>query len=244
MKKIISKKIEKIWGYEIWMYSPVKGMETTFEDGKLTTHGPLIKIIQANRPLSVQVHPDDDFAKELENEENGKTESWYILNHDPDAKIVIGLKHYDEQIIRKKISDGLFEDNLKFINVKIGDFFNIPAGLVHGIGAGIKVLEVQQPSDTTYRYFDYNRLENGKPRELHIDKAIKVQKKLAYNLEPISQKPLTYKNAVGRQIFCVEPSTLKEDSIVIDLNNEVAYLAEKNEMINFSKYVIVSLWNT
>lgn len=240
MIKVKSKKVDKIWGYEIWLYSSVIGQETTLEDGQITDKGPLVKIIQANMPLSVQVHPDDKFAMELENQPNGKSESWFILESHKDSTIVTGLKNYDPEFIRQELASGKFEDNLLKAPAAPGDFFDIPAGLVHGIGANIKLLEVQQPSDVTYRYYDYDRLENGKPRELHVEKALKVQKDIDYKLAPTSNDPLTFKNTVGSQRFFKAPFTLDEDSIIVDIDKEEAYVAQKGETITFAHYCVVS----
>lgn len=241
MKKVITQRYDKVWGYELWLYSPVKNKETFFENWDKTVKGPLVKIICANQPLSVQVHPDNHFAKELENEQNGKAEAWYVLEHKKDASLVLGLTTYDQEEIKKSIVDKTFRKLLKEVKVKTGEFYNIPAGLVHGIGAGITVLEVQQPSDTTYRYYDYDRLENGKPRELHIDKALKVQKQIPFHLEPTHYNPLTYQNEVGTQVYMTEPSTLKKESIIVDLNTYETYVADKGELINFKRYVIISM---
>lgn len=241
MKKVITQKYDKLWGYELWLYSPVKSKETLFEDGTKATVGPLVKIICANLPLSVQVHPDDKFAKELENQDNGKSEAWYVLDHKPNASLVLGLHTYDKEEIRAAIANKSFKNLLKEVKVKTGDFYDIPAGLVHGIGAGITVLEVQQPSDTTYRYYDYDRLENGKARELHIDKALKVQKELPFALQPSNHNPLTFINEVGSQTYMSEPSILEFDAIIVDLENYDTFLANKGEKISFNKYCIISI---
>lgn len=240
MKKVNSVKHDKIWGYEIWMYSPVPGKETKLEDGTITTEGPLVKIIKADQPLSVQVHPDDKMAQAVEHQPNGKSESWVILKSNPGAELVLGLKDFNEQTIRTKINDGSFEDLLLKVKVHPGEFYDIPAGVVHGIGAGLTILEVQQPSDVTYRYFDYNRLENGKPRELHLDKAIMAQKDMSYHLDAILQNPLTYKNKVGSQTFLKKPTYVNEKILVIDLDKYEAYIAE-NELISLSNYALISL---
>lgn len=240
MKKVIPIKHDKIWGYEIWLYSPVAGKETKTEDGNNVVNGPLIKIIKANQPLSVQVHPDDKFALELENQQNGKAESWYVLDAERNASLVVGLSSFDEKFIRESLANKTFKNLLVNTNISIGDFINVPAGLVHGIGAGATVFEVQQPSDTTYRYYDYDRLENGKPRELHVDKAIKVQKNLSWSLDPISEQPLIYKNEVGTQEYRKTPSTIKERSIVVDFDARCAYICEAGEKVNFKNYCIVS----
>ena len=241
MKKIESIKHNKIWGYEIWLYSPLKGMETKFEDGTLVNKGPLIKIIRADKPLSIQVHPDDQLAKELEGMNNGKSESWYIIQADKDAEMIIGLKNYDKDFIRQELANKNFINNLKTIKSEAGQFINVPAGLVHGIGAGNTVFEVQQPSDVTYRYYDYDRLENGQPRELHVEKSITCQKDLDWKLSPTTTNPTTYKNIVGTQVFTSGKTILEEESIVVDLKNYVAYLCQKGEEVNFEDYAIVSL---
>lgn len=145
------------------------------------------------------------------------------------------------KLLEKKIANKTFKNLLVYTPVRRGGFFNIPAGLIHGIGEGITVFEVQQPSDVTYRYYDYDRLENGVPRELHIDKAIKVQKDLSYKLSPKWVSPLTYENAVGTQTFLSSPSILEEDSIVVDFDNQCAYLANKGEKIELKNYCVVSI---
>lgn len=133
----------------------------------------LIKLIDAASKLSVQVHPDDSFAKN-NGETNGKTEMWYIVDAEENAKIVYGFAHdVTEGEIRKSIEEGTFEEHLNYIPVKKGGCYFIPAGLVHAIGEGILIAEIQQNSDTTYRFYDYNRTDDkGNKRELHIDKAI------------------------------------------------------------------------
>lgn len=135
----------------------------------------LIKFIDAEQNLSVQVHPDNDYAKKFENE-LGKTEMWYIIDAKPGAQIVYGLNgDYTREDLQNLIDNGKFENCLNYIEVKPRDVYFIPAGLVHAIGEGILIAEIQQNSDTTYRFYDYNRLDaNGKPRELHIKQALDV----------------------------------------------------------------------
>ncbi|MCL1858401.1 MAG: class I mannose-6-phosphate isomerase [Oscillospiraceae bacterium] len=135
----------------------------------------LIKFIDAEQNLSVQVHPDDEYAKKHENE-FGKTEMWYIIDCKPGAKIVYGLNNnYTREDLQNLIDNNKFENCLNYIEVKRGDVYFIPAGLVHAIGEGILIAEIQQNSDTTYRFYDYSRVDtNGNPRELHIDKALDV----------------------------------------------------------------------
>jgi len=135
----------------------------------------LIKFIDAKQKLSVQVHPNDGYAKKFEGEQ-GKTEMWYIVDASPGAQIVYGLNGgYTRRELQNFIDAGKFEDCLNYITVKPGDVYFIPAGLVHAIGAGILIAEIQQNSDTTYRFYDYNRAgDDGKPRELHIQQALDV----------------------------------------------------------------------
>ncbi len=134
----------------------------------------LVKIIDAKQDLSIQVHPDDTYAKEYENGALGKTECWYILNCEDAGKIVIGHNAENKDELTEMIRDNRWEELIRVIPIKKGDFFQIEPGTVHAIKAGTVILETQQNSDITYRLYDYGRLQNGKPRELHIDKSIDV----------------------------------------------------------------------
>ncbi|SES99783.1 mannose-6-phosphate isomerase, type 1 [Natronincola peptidivorans] len=134
----------------------------------------LTKIIDAKDDLSVQVHPNDDYADTYENGEFGKTECWYIIDCDEGAELIIGHHANDKKQMKEMIKQGLWNELLKKTPIKPGDFFYIPSGTIHAIGKGSLILEIQQSSDITYRVYDYDRLENGQPRELHINKSIEV----------------------------------------------------------------------
>lgn len=140
----------------------------------------LIKFIDALGNLSVQVHPDDEYALRAEGE-YGKTEMWYILEADEGASLYYGVtKELSKEEFRKRIENNTLLEVLNKVPVKKGDVFFINSGTIHAIGQGIVICEIQQNSNTTYRVYDYGRLDkNGKPRELHIDKAIEVS-----NLSP------------------------------------------------------------
>lgn len=134
----------------------------------------LIKFIDAKADLSVQVHPDDEYAKLHENS-YGKTEAWYILDCDDGAELIYGFnKELTRDEFRASIEDNTFLDHVNKVKVKKGDVFFINAGTLHAIGSGILLAEVQQNCNTTYRVYDYNRMVNGKPRELHVEKALDV----------------------------------------------------------------------
>jgi len=134
----------------------------------------LIKFIDAKSDLSVQVHPDDDYAKKYENS-YGKTEAWYILDCDEGAQLIYGFnKELTRDEFKKSIEDNTFLEHVNKVNVKKGDVFFINAGTLHAIGGGILLAEVQQNCNTTYRVYDYGRLVDGKPRELHVEKALDV----------------------------------------------------------------------
>lgn len=134
----------------------------------------LIKILDANDWLSVQVHPDDAFALSHEGE-LGKTECWYIIAADEGAEIIYGHNAKSKEELRQWIEEGRWDDLLTKIPVKAGDFFYVPSGTMHAIGKGILILETQQSSDTTYRVYDFNRRDaQGNLRKLHIDKSIDV----------------------------------------------------------------------
>ncbi len=136
----------------------------------------LFKLLDANDRLSVQVHPDDNYAYNFENGQSGKSEMWYILHAEPGAKIVHGLKEgVQKPDFISALKSGNIERLLNYVPVRTGDVFFIPAGLIHALGAGLLVAEIQQDSDLTYRVYDYNRVDQtGNPRQLHVKKALDV----------------------------------------------------------------------
>ena len=136
----------------------------------------LIKLIDAKKDLSVQVHPDDAYALSHENGQRGKNEMWYVLDAAKDAALLYGFHHaVDREKLRRSIERGSIEKHLLRVPVKKDDVFYIPAGKVHAIGAGALIAEIQESSNLTYRLYDYGRVErDGKKRELHIDKALDV----------------------------------------------------------------------
>lgn len=134
----------------------------------------LTKIIDARDDLSIQVHPDDDYAKANENGSFGKTECWYVMDCPKDAKLVIGHHANTKEELTEMIHQGSWKELIREIPVKKGDFIQIDPGTVHAIKGGLLILETQQNSDITYRVYDYDRLSDGKPRELHVDKSIDV----------------------------------------------------------------------
>lgn len=136
----------------------------------------LIKLLDAADILSVQVHPDDTYAALYAHGELGKTEMWYVMAAQPGAKLICGVKPgVDKERFARSLQAGSLEECLHEVLVKEGDVVYIPAGLLHAIGAGIMICEIQQNSDTTYRVYDFNRKDNsGSLRELHLDKAMDV----------------------------------------------------------------------
>ena len=134
----------------------------------------LLKFLDANKDLSVQVHPDDTFGATLDPPDLGKTEAWYVMHADPGAKIYSGLKAgTTEDSFRQAIEDNQFEDVLHSFEPNAGDCVFIPAGTMHAIGAGLLIAEIQQASDTTFRIYDWARVDkDGKSRPLHIDQGV------------------------------------------------------------------------
>ncbi len=178
----------------------------------------LIKLLDANRPLSVQVHPNDEYAFTHEQGELGKTEMWYILQAQPGAELIYGLKAgVMPDSFRQALPAGRLESCLHRLPVQAGDAVFIPAGSVHAIMQGIVLAEIQQNSDTTYRVYDWNRLDaSGQPRPLHLDKALEVIN--FQQVEPAPAQPqLIQENDALRQellvscpYFNVERVTFKE----------------------------------
>ena len=147
----------------------------------------LVKLINSKEKLSVQVHPNDEYANRVENS-LGKTEAWYVVDAKPGASLIVGTKNCDKAIFEKAIREGKTEEYLNKIEVKKGDCFLINSGLVHAICEGVIIAEIQQSSDITYRIYDY-----GRPREIHVEKSMDV---INFNLKPI--------NASGKKLvsFC------------------------------------------
>jgi mannose-6-phosphate isomerase class I len=136
----------------------------------------LIKIIDAKDDLSIQVHPDDAYAKANENGSLGKMECWYILDCEENTSIVIGHNAKDSAEVADMINNKRWGEFIREIPVHKGDFFQINPGCLHAIKGGTVILETQQNSDITYRVYDYDRLQNGKPRQLHVQQSIDVIK--------------------------------------------------------------------
>lgn len=128
----------------------------------------LIKLITAADKLSVQVHPNDEYANRVE-KDSGKTEAWYVVDAEEGASLIVGTKDCNKELFKKAIQDGSLDEYLNKIPVKKGDFFYVQSGLVHAICEGVLIAEIQQNSDTTYRVYDYNR-----GREIHVEKALDV----------------------------------------------------------------------
>ena len=164
----------------------------------------LIKFIDAKENLSVQVHPDDDYARENENGQHGKTEMWYVLDAAKDSKLIYGLK-YDvtAEKLRKSIENGTVEKHLQKIHINKDDVFYIEPGTIHAIGVGALIAEIQENSNITYRLYDYDRIDkNGNRRQLHIDKALEVAK-LKGSKEPVQpMRVLKYRQGCASELLC------------------------------------------
>ncbi len=150
----------------------------------------LIKFIDANQQLSVQVHPSDKTALRSADEQ-GKTEIWYIVAAKPGSELIFGLNQdLDRSYLKKAINNKKLSEYLQRVKVKAGDSYFIPAGTVHAIGSGILIAEIQQSSDTTFRLYDWGRVgKDGKPRTLHIERALDV---INYRAKQKKQKLLTH----------------------------------------------------
>lgn len=239
---------EKVWGYERWIASAHKvGNSVASEDsgpeyaGKTLgdiTGGDfplLVKLIQANDTLSVQVHPDDEYARRVE-DTYGKTECWYILDAVPDATLVCGLnREYTREELAEAIKSNALEDCLKYVPVQKGDFVFIPAGTVHAIQGGLRLLEVQEPSDITYRLYDW-----GRPREIHVEKGLEVTKCSAP--EPIRN----FSGTFMCEYFSLEKCTAEEEmpvfqhsgsrkeasTIIFVLEGEGSFISDKGSELS------------
>lgn len=164
----------------------------------------LVKFIDAKNDLSVQVHPNDEYALINENGQLGKSEMWYVLDATRDAKLVYGLNHtIDKRVIQESILEGCVEKYLQKVSIKKDDVFYIPAGTIHAIGAGSLIAEIQQNSNLTYRLYDYNRSDkNGDKRPLHIDKALDVADLCAVKEPAQNMRVLKYSPGMASELLC------------------------------------------
>ena len=152
----------------------------------------LVKFLDANDALSVQVHPDDRLAKEFDPTENGKTEAWVILDAEPDSRLYVGLREgVGEDDLRAAVQEGDVERQLHSFVVRPGDCVFVPAGTVHAIGAGVLLAEVQQSSDVTFRLYDWNRVgDDGRLRELHVNESLRCIDFGRGPVDPVIPRPL------------------------------------------------------
>lgn len=164
----------------------------------------LIKLLDANRPLSVQVHPNDSYALAHEGNELGKTEMWVVLHAEPDAEVILGVTAgTTPENFKDGIENGRLEPYLHHLPVTTGDHICVPAGTLHAIMGGLLIAEIQQNSNTTYRVYDWNRKgADGKPRPLHIDKALD-----SINFEQVAPtlcpaQPISQQNGIIRTRLC------------------------------------------
>ncbi len=200
--------------------------------GRYGTQFPLLfKFIDANDLLSVQVHPDDEMAKKI-NEANGKTEIWYVVDGDPGAYVYSGFnQHMTKEKFRKHIEQGTVKDVLNKETATGGDVFFVPAGRIHATGPGVLFAEIQQSSDLTYRVFDWNRPgQDGNLRELHIDLALEAldyKKQSDFKTEYPQNKNQT--NEIQATPYFV----------LSKLNIDKPYEAEYNKVDSFVVYMCV-----
>lgn len=196
----------------------------------------LVKIIDANDALSIQVHPDDIKAKEKGSTDTGKSEMWYVLHPPHDGNLIIGLKSgVTQEMLSNAYKNGTVEECLNYLPVKTGDIIDIPAGLVHALTAGVIVAEVQQNSDITYRLYDYNRIGlDGSPRELHVDDALnvsdfeeKLSKEVAVGTD-VKNGDNTLTFAIANEFFTIVKYVIAEP------------LTERSNLESFSIFTCVS----
>ena len=173
----------------------------------------LIKFIDARDKLSIQVHPDEEYANK-KHDKNGKNEMWYIMEADENAKLLVGLK---EGVDKNKLKEAIenkknIEDMFNYFDVKKGDAFYIPNGCIHAIMGNSLIAEIQTPSDVTYRLYDWNRVgKNGNSRELHIEDSFNVIKDIdAFQLKSKKENIIKKDNIEINNIFSNEYFTTEE----------------------------------
>lgn len=201
------------------------------EAGKAEVFPLLTKLISAETDLSIQVHPNDEYAKLNEGGSLGKTECWYVVDAKEGATIVIGHNAKSREELNKYIEEKNFKGLIREIPVKAGDFFFIEPGTVHAIKGGTVILETQQNSDITYRLYDYDRLQDGKPRELHIDKCLDV-----------INCPFEAKEPSHREIKTFEDGSFEKNLVVCPLFEvSLIKVAKEIELSPATDFTLVSV---
>ena len=192
---------------------PVQLLGEEIEEGEFPL---LFKIIDAQSQLSVQVHPDDRYASKNEGE-SGKTEAWYIMDAEEDSYLIIGTKDCSESEFKKAVKNNEINEYIKKVPVEKGDVFFIKAGLLHAIGSGIMLAEIQQSSDTTYRVYDY-----GRDRELHLGKALDV---IDFKLQSTRRKGLKIcGDNYDYTYYCLNDKLAMD---IIDVKKELSFTGDR-----------------
>lgn len=205
----------------------------------------LAKFLDAQDWLSVQVHPDDKQARELENQPRGKTEAWVLMDTAPDAKLVIGVTPgTSRETMAEAIRTNTLEPLLAYADVNAGDVLYMPAGTVHAIGPGCLIYEIQQSSNTTYRLYDWGRMGlDGNPRELHIDKGVQVSN--VDDLPEVTHPTDDSQPIVDGAFFQTYRHSLDDDMITLDTGGNLFHalscidgqcsVSGGEQTVNFSK---------
>lgn len=180
---------------------PARSMPSAAARGEIPI---LVKFIDARRDLSVQVHPDDAFAREFENGQLGKSEMWYVLDAAQDARLIYGFSHrMTKESLLRAIREDRLETCLQHVPVRKDDVFFVRAGTVHAIGAGTLIVEVQESSNLTYRLYDYHRKgADGRERELHIEKALAAADLHEAGEPRQPMRVLRYRRGCASELLC------------------------------------------
>lgn len=205
----------------------------------------LIKLIDAKENLSVQVHPDDEYARYNENGSLGKYEMWYVLDADTDSYLVYGFnRDIDAATLKKSLLEGTIEKYLQYVPIRKDDVFFVEPGRVHAIGAGALIAEIQENSNLTYRLYDYGRLDkNGEPRALHIEKAFDV---INFKNNTAPRQPLRvlrYQKGCASELLC-RCKYFQVERLLIHTENDCSIIACRTSEHSFQVLLCVDGFGT
>lgn len=221
-----------------------------FNNSSLEEFPILVKLIATSDKLSVQVHPDDEYAKKNENQ-YGKTEGWLILDRKEDSSIIVGHNANNKEELIDYINRDDFSGLLNEIKVNPGEFYPIPSGTIHALGKNLVLLEVQQSSDVTYRFYDYHRKDkDGNERPLHVKKAVEVTDYKKYDQNVINVFKENSNVIWDNEFFKVDYLEINQNEELINNNNycivtviEGKINVENNEIKKGESFVVTSLSN-
>lgn len=240
MKRVIPLKKDRTWGHEIILYSTIEGKETKLEYGSKVYDGPLIRVLTTSGDQPIVVCPTNEYAKKNEGRESKGDIIWYVIDTlSLNASLYLGTKAVDAGQVARLLDLDKIDEAFNKVEVVKNSIYTIPAGLVHGIGANLMILEIKDVNPVTYLYYDD---EIASKKNTHLQHAMAVQKNLPYDEKPKFENGLSiYKNKVGTFMFGSGIYRSTGKAIFVNIVTFDTHLIEKDEVMQSDHFAVVSL---